>query len=252
MKKCRDNLTVEFPIRLSYSVCSFIFVGIVLFSACESEESRIIRLAQEEKQRIEIEAARKAAELEQIEVERERQIQIEQERKEKEKREADDRREREARLEQERKERELYDRYKNNSLSTGSTPYSQCFGSANYCSDWSCSEIRVKTPYNADVLVTIKRGGEVVRHAYIRSGSSYTFSLPDGTYQPFFYYGKGWNPERVMKKNSYCTLRGGFISNEVFGKDSPQYLSGTILEYELILQQNGNFRTRPSNANEAF
>jgi len=101
-------------------------------------------------------------------------------------------------------------------------------------------------------LVTIKRGEAVVRHAFIKAGRSYTFELPDGTYQPFFYYGKGWNPEKVMKQTDCGTLKGGFLTNENFGKDSPQVLSNNILGYELILQQNGNFSTRPSNANEAL
>ena len=91
-----------------------------------------------------------------------------------------------------------------------------------------------------------------MRHAYIKAGSSYTFDLPNGTYQPFFYYGKGWNPGKIMKETNAGTLRGGFISNEDFGKDNPQNLSNQILEYELILQQNGNFSTRPSSANEAL
>ncbi len=142
--------------------------------------------------------------------------------------------------------------YANNSLSHGAMPYSYCFGSQNSCGGYGCSEIRVRASNNSDVLVTIKSGGRVVRHAYIRAGRTYTFQLPNGSYQPFFYYGKGWNPYKIMK-STYCgTLKGGFTSNEVFGKDSPQYLNGDILTYELILRQNGNFSTRPSSAQEAF
>ena len=55
-----------------------------------------------------------------------------------------------------------------------------------------------------------------------------------------------------MKETDCGTLKGGFISNENFGKDSPQSLSNNILKYELILQQNGNFSTSPSNSDEAF
>ncbi len=47
-------------------------------------------------------------------------------------------------------------------------------------------------------------------------------------------------------------IKGGFITNEDFGKDEPQYLNNNILEYELILQENGNFSTRPSNPEEAL
>ena len=101
-------------------------------------------------------------------------------------------------------------------------------------------------------MVTIKKNNEVFRHAYINAGSQYTFEFPNGTYQAFFYYGRGWNPNKVMKETDCGTLKGGFIADEHFGKDSPQSLSNNILEYELILQQNGNFSTRPSNSEEAF
>ena len=137
-------------------------------------------------------------------------------------------------------------------MPNGSTPYSYCYGTNRTCSDWGCSKITVKTPYNSDVLVTLKKGGNVVRHAYIKASSSYTFELPDGTYQPFFYYGKGWNPDKIMKSSTSCVLKGGFISDESVGKDDPQLLNNAILEYELILQQDGNFSTRPSNLNEAL
>jgi len=215
----------------------FIFLILILttlFTACESEDERNKRIAREEEQRIEIEEKRKAEEAEIA-------FKTEQERIE-----------RDARLEQERIDKEIYDKYINQSLRTGSTPYSYCFGRNSSCSAWGCSQIKVSTPNNSDVLVTIKKGEKVVGHAFIKSGSSYSFELPNGTYQPFFYYGKGWNPEKVMKQTDCGTLKGGFITNEDFGKDGPQRLSNNVLEYELILQQSGNFSTRPSNADEAF
>ena len=143
------------------------------------------------------------------------------------------------------------EQYKDNSLSTGTKPYAYCFGSNNSCSN-GCSQISVQTPYNSDVLVTLKKGGSVYRHAYIRAGNSYTFKFPNGTYQAFFYYGKGWNPNKFMKNTSCGELNGGFLADEHFGKDVPQSLYNQILSYELILQQNGNFSTRPSNKDEAF
>jgi hypothetical protein len=101
-------------------------------------------------------------------------------------------------------------------------------------------------------LVTIKKDGKVVRHAYIRANDSYTFEIPNGAYQPFFYYGRGWNPEKVMKEIPEGIIKGGFMSNEVFGKDEIQVLENEILEYQLILQTDGNFTTRPSNAEDAL
>jgi hypothetical protein len=139
--------------------------------------------------------------------------------------------------------------YFNNSLPTGATPYSGYYGKNSSCNSNGCSQIKVKTPNNSDVLVTIKQNNEVVRHAYIQKGDSYTFSFPNGSYQAFFYYGKGWNPEKEMKNGE---IKGGFLVDESFGKDDEQSLYNNVLEYELILQQNGNFSTRPSNPDEAL
>ncbi len=223
-------------------ICLSVFILTLIFSSCESDEERKQRIAKEEQQRIELEEKRKAEEAE-------RAFQLEQERIEQEKREEEERIAREVRLEKERKEEAIYDKYINNSLRTGATPYSRYYGGNSTCKDYGgCSQIKVRTS-NSDVIVTIKKNNKVVRHAYINSGSSFTFSFPNGTYQTFFYYGTGWNPEKEMKGGK---MKGGFITNESFGKDDPQSLSNNILEYELILQKNGNFSTRPSNPEEAF
>lgn len=154
--------------------------------------------------------------------------------------------------EQMRIEEEMYEKYMNNSLRTGETPYSDFYGGNPSCNEYGCSQIKVTTPSNSDVLVTIKQNGNVVRHAYICSNSSYIFEMPNGTYQPFFYYGRGWNPNKTMKETPQGALKGGFIEDESFGKDGPQILDNNILEYQLILQQNGNFSTLPSNAEDAL
>jgi hypothetical protein len=152
----------------------------------------------------------------------------------------------------ENKSEEDAQKYINNSLTTGSTPYASLFGSNPACSEYGCSEIKVITPQNSDVLVTVKRNDRIFRHAYIKAGSSFTLQMPNGTYQAFFYYGKGWNPEKVMKQTAEGTIKGGFVINEYFGKDEPQTLKNQSLTYELILQSNGNFSTKPSNADEAL
>jgi hypothetical protein len=183
------------------------------------------------------------SEKERLSREKEELIKIELENENKIRREALLAKERAEREKIEAKEREIYNRYINNSLTTGTTPYSQYYGNNSSCFDYGCSEIKVRTS-NSDVLVTIKKNNKVVRHAFIKAGDGYTFSLPNGEYQTFFYYGKGWNPNQKMK--------GGFINNEVFGKDEPQRLYNNILEYQLILQQNGSFSTKPSNPDEAL
>jgi hypothetical protein len=133
----------------------------------------------------------------------------------------------------ERKAQELYNRYINNSLSQGATPYSSCFGGNKGCSTNGCSEIQVNGPKDSDVLVTIKNGNGVISHAYIKAGYAYTFELQNGTYQPFFYYGKGLNPEKEMPSESCSGLKGGFISEEVFGKDDPLELDNVDKTYDI-------------------
>ena len=196
---------------------------ILMILSCDSTQEKQVRIQREEQHRIEL------AEKQKEEV----RLRVEQ-------------------LEKERKEKEIYDKYINNSLPNGSTPFAYCYGGNKGCSEYGCSQIKVRTPYNSDVLVTIKKNDIVVRHAYIKAGNSFIFEIPNGTYQPFFYYGKGWNPDKFIKKTSCGDLKGGFISDEHFGKDTPQSLTNNILEYELILQENGNFSTKPSNQNEAL
>lgn len=202
---------------------TFLFTCTLALTSCESETDR--------KQR--------EARIEQIKLENERQKEVE-------------RLEIEERERLKLQEKAIYDKYINNSLSTGKMPYAYCFGENKSCSNYGCSEVKVKTPFNSDVIVTIKKNGKVFRHAYIEKSSHYTFELPNGEYQTFFYYGKGWNPDKIMKETDCGPLMGGFVDKEHFGKDDPQYLKNTILTYELILQQNGNFSTKSSSSEEAF
>ena len=92
------------------------------------------------------------------------------------------------------------------------------------------------------------QNGKVISHGYIRSGESYQFDIPDGTYQTFFYYGEGWNPTKDMGNG----IKGGFIKDEVFSKDNPQDIFSGILTYVLQLQRDGNFQTKGSNLDEVF
>lgn len=199
------------------------FVLAIVLTSCESAQKKENRLQLEEQARRELEAERQKVESERKEAEA-----------------------------IERKAQELYNRYINNSLSNGATPYLSCFGGNKSCTEWGCSEIQVNSPTNSDVVVTIKSGNRVIRHAYIRASSSYTFQVPNGKYQPFFYYGKGWNPEKEMPSETCENLKGGFISDTQVGKDDPQQLTNDVLTYSLILQQTGNFSTKPSSESEAF
>lgn len=146
----------------------------------------------------------------------------------------------------------LEEQWRTNSLNNGSMPYAYCYGSSNYCNDYGCSQIQVRSG-GSDVLVTIKTmTGRVYRHAYILAGRSFTFNVADGSYQVFFYSGKGWNPYKYIKQANCGELRGGFVSNESVTKDSYLTLYNQIMTYELISQQGGNFSAEQSSKNEAF
>lgn len=134
--------------------------------------------------------------------------------------------------------------YSNISLKTGDVPY-KCTNTTG-----SNSTISVKTSSTSpsDVVVIIKRNGKIARDAYIKAGGTYTFKLPSGTYQVFFYGGTGWNPSKEMPGG----MKGGFVSMESFSKDDPVSLNHNSLQYELILQPNGNFSTKPSAPSEVF
>lgn len=134
--------------------------------------------------------------------------------------------------------------YMDNRLQTGASPYKNAKLSGNE----STIEVKTSAGDENDVVVIIKHNGKIVRNAYIQGGDSYQFSVPNGTYQVFFYGGKGWNPDKKMA-GGYI---GGFITNESFSKDNAVTLDYQGLNYELIPQRNGNFNTEQSSETEMF
>ena len=141
-------------------------------------------------------------------------------------------------------ENSIESQYIDNSLSTGSQPYSN-----EYDVTGNESQISVSTSSNSKTDIVILRSeGSIVDNAYIQAGGSYTFNLANGSYQVFFYGGKGWNPNKTMSSG----LAGGFVANVgLIQKDSPVSLNYQSLSYT-VPQQNGNFSTQQSNASEIF
>ena len=131
-----------------------------------------------------------------------------------------------------------------NRLQTGASPYKN----AKLSGDESTIEVKTSAGDENDVVVIIKHNGKIVRNAYIQGGESYQFSVPNGTYQVFFYGGKGWNPDKEMAGG----YTGGFVTNESFSKDNAVTLDYQGLNYELIPQRNGNFNTEQSSETEIF
>ena len=138
--------------------------------------------------------------------------------------------------------------YSENSLYTGATPYKYCYGSNNNAYP---SQVKIKSGAS-DVVVTIKRKGKVYRHAYIKANSNYTFKVADGSYNVYFYYGKGWNPKKFMKNTNCGRLVGGFVSKVSVGKDMFLQLNNQYMTYTLTSVSNGNFSPQTSSIDEAF
>lgn len=146
--------------------------------------------------------------------------------------------------------------YSTNSLNTGSTPYRYCYGKNPYCSPSygyaECSFIDIRASFNSDVLVIIKKNNRVYSHAYIKAGGYYKFKVGNGYFQTFFYYGKGWNPNKFIKNSSCGKITGGFVSNESLDKSDVIRLNNSTMSYTLYTVENGNFKPKVSNKNEAF
>ena len=138
--------------------------------------------------------------------------------------------------------------YASNSLYNGATPYKYCYGASN---NGYPSKVNIKSG-NSDVIVTIKKEGKVYRHAYIKAYSNYTFKVADGSYNVYFYYGKGWNPKKFMKNTNCGRLVGGFVSNVSVDKDMYLSLNNQYMTYTLTSVKNGNFSPKTSSINEAF
>ena len=141
-------------------------------------------------------------------------------------------------------------------MSTGAQPYSYCYGRNPYCSIPNgyaeCSFINVQASSSSDVVVVIKKNNKVFSHAYIKAGGSYKFKIGNGSFQTFFYYGKGWNPNKYIKKSECGEIIGGFVTNESLDKSDKISLFHSSMSYTLYNVENGNFSPKPSNKNEAF
>ena len=134
----------------------------------------------------------------------------------------------------------------------GETPWSSCYGENASCDKYGCSDIIVKTSKSSPVVAIVKKRGRVIKHAYISANRSYTFQVPDGTYQVFFYYGENWNKYKKLNTSECNYVFGRFTSDESVQKDDPVYLSNKSVTYTLTQITNGNFQTKSSNLNEAL
>lgn len=136
-----------------------------------------------------------------------------------------------------------YETYIDNQLKTGSKPYKDY-----YHSRTGNNYLDFKTSGNDYVIIVKDYGSsDVVNHIYIRAGDTGRLYLPDGTYNIYFYGGKGWNPD--MENGN---VKGGFVSGGHIQKDGPVELYNQYGEYTLYPVQNGNLQLQGASKGEAF
>lgn len=126
-----------------------------------------------------------------------------------------------------------YEKYIDNQLETGDQPYSTEYGTG-----WTGDNyLDFKTSGACDYIIIVRtvNNNKVINHVYIRGGESARLYLPDGSYNIYFYSGKGWNPDK-QKGN----VVGGFVSNESTQKDEDVSLYNRYGEYTLYPVQHGN------------
>ena len=235
-----------------------LIVASFCLSSCESEADRISRISLEAelfKQELAQEEASRIQKLVDIEG-AEKRVQEEKAKAEKlaaetKKREEKAKAEKLAAEEKEKRDKERYEKYIKNQLPNGYQPFASCFGANKSCSEYGCSTIEVITPSSSDVIVTVKKNSKVYRHVYIRKGSSSQVDMPNGMYQVFFSYGKGWDPEKTTPIKN-CSKKGWFVEDKGVSKDDFQNYNNTIITFTLQLVENGNFSTTPSTVGEAF
>lgn len=136
-----------------------------------------------------------------------------------------------------------YETYIDNQLETGSKPYKDHYRSRtgdNYIDFKTSGEDYV-------IIVRDNHTSDVVNHIYVRANDRGRLYLPNGTYNIYFYGGKGWNPN--MKNGNVV---GGFVSGGYIQKDGPVELYGQYGEYTLYPVQNGNLQLQSATKSEAL
>jgi len=137
--------------------------------------------------------------------------------------------------------------YKNNSLKTGSKPYASSFGKAQTGTNYFYFKTSESDDKDFVIIVRRSRDNRYVNHTYIKGGETAQINVPDGTYNVYFYSGKGWNPNKVIGERV-----GGFVDDETLQKDGPVKLFSAYMEYTLFPVFYGNLRLENASKKEAF
>ena len=151
------------------------------------------------------------------------------------------------------------DEYRTNSLETGAKPYASYLGKA----QTGQHKITFKTSGTNDYVVIVKKhsNDKYINHIYIKGGDNTYLNVPTGTYDFYFYSGKGWNPNKKAGR-----FTGGFVEYETMEKDGPKrlevkettnddgdtYLSIQGGEYILYPVSNGNLILQRADINDVL
>lgn len=110
-------------------------------------------------------------------------------------------------------------KYLGNHLNNGESPYDMLYQKGTYKDTKHSLEINNQSSSDVVVLLIDKGSDNVIRNEYVRGNSSFEMTqLPNGTYYTKYYYGKNWNPTRVLNGVQV----GGFDDNELFSvSDNP-------------------------------
>lgn len=127
-----------------------------------------------------------------------------------------------------------FEKWGKNSLEMGEEPYKAYWGGSSKGKSKYNSDIVVQAPVAFDMVAIVREKneeGKVFAHAYVKADSTYTIKVDNGTYQLFFYIGKGWNPTKKMGDKL-----GGFVRNETYSKDEPVNLANEVINYKLSMK----------------
>lgn len=138
------------------------------------------------------------------------------------------------------------EKYSGNQLANGAQPYRTLYGKNKKS---GTSRIIVTAPTDRDALVMVKIDNDrVLRHAYIKSGQTYTFHISAGYYQVYFICGSDWCPEKEAPNGQM-----GYFLTSSTSKDNLTYIDDyESLTYTLQATTYGNFIPEDASSSEAF
>lgn len=137
----------------------------------------------------------------------------------------------------------------------GVTPYENAYGPNMV---YASNTIYIHASADKDVVVIIreKTSDRVVGHIYVKAGEEGFMAIPDGVFNVFFYEGRGWDPDKIIKSSRGDHIKGGFKYEAVLGKDPRELSFGdgryNQISYDLNKRRYGNMHERKVSKRSVF